>query len=102
VGNTSLSPAASNIFVACDFGLPPRPAVPRVIQNDLGERIVDLVEKKLRFRHFSLPRTRGQRNPSAAKISASVFRLKLKKTKRLATSTISNPPGAELLAWSKN
>jgi hypothetical protein len=63
--------------------------VPRVILNDLGERIGDLVEKKLRFRHFSLPCTRDQRNPSAAKISASAFRLKSKKTKRLATSTIS-------------
>ena len=37
-GNTSLSPAASNIIVACDCGLPLHPAVPRVILNDLGER----------------------------------------------------------------
>jgi len=42
-----------------------------------------MVEKELRFRHFSLPRTRGQRNPSAAKISAPAFRLKSKKAKRL-------------------
>jgi len=89
VDNTSVSPAASNIIVACDFRLPPRPAVPRVILNDLGERIGDLVEKELRCRHFRLPRTRGQRNPSAAKISASAFTLKSKQAKRLATSTVS-------------
>jgi hypothetical protein len=29
--NTSLSPAASNMIVACDFRLPPHPAVSRVI-----------------------------------------------------------------------
>jgi hypothetical protein len=46
VGNTSRSPAASNIIVACDCGLPLRPAVPRVILNDLGERIGDLVDKE--------------------------------------------------------
>jgi hypothetical protein len=62
--------------------------VPRVILNDLGERIEDLVDKES-FPPFSLPRTQGQRNPSAAKISALAFRLKSKKTKRLATSTIS-------------
>jgi hypothetical protein len=28
--NTSLPPVASNIVVACDFRLPPRPKVPRV------------------------------------------------------------------------
>jgi hypothetical protein len=31
VGNTPLSPAASNIIVACDFRLPPHTAVPRAI-----------------------------------------------------------------------
>jgi hypothetical protein len=45
-GNTSLSPAASYIVVACDCGLPLHPAVPRVILNDLGERIGDLVDKE--------------------------------------------------------
>ena len=44
MGNTALSPAASNIIVACDFHLPPSPAVPRVILNDLCERIGDLVD----------------------------------------------------------
>jgi len=57
--------------------------------NGLCETIEDLVGKELRFRHFSLPRTRGQRNPRAAKISASAFRLKQRKAKRLATSTVS-------------
>jgi hypothetical protein len=68
---------------------PPRPAVPRIILNDLCERIGDILEKETTFPPFSLPCTRGQRNPSGAKISASAFRLKSKKTKRLATSTIS-------------
>jgi hypothetical protein len=45
-GNTSLSPAASNIIVARDCGLPLHPAVPRVILNDLGERIGDLAGKE--------------------------------------------------------
>jgi hypothetical protein len=49
--------------------------------NGLCETIEDLVGKELRFRHFSLPRTRGHRNPRAAKISASAFRLKLKNSK---------------------
>jgi hypothetical protein len=62
--------------------------VPRVILNDLGERIGDLVDKEP-FPPFSLLRKRGERKLSAAKISASAFRLKSKKTKRLATSTIS-------------
>jgi hypothetical protein len=43
----------ANIIAACDFRLPPHPAVPRAILNDLGERIGDLVEKELRFRHSS-------------------------------------------------
>jgi histone H3/H4 len=47
--------------------------------------IGDLVDKELRFRNFRCL----VREASAAKISASAFRLKSKKTKRLATSTIS-------------
>ena len=38
--------------VACDLRLPPHPAVPRVILNDLCERIGDVIGKELRFRHF--------------------------------------------------
>jgi len=62
--------------------------VPRVILNDLGERIGDLVDKEP-FPPFFVASYASQRNPSAAKISALAFRLKSKKTKRLATSTIS-------------
>jgi hypothetical protein len=51
VDNTSLSPAASNIFVAWDFRLPPHPAVPRVILNDLRERIVPKALLKV-LKHF--------------------------------------------------
>jgi hypothetical protein len=87
VDNTSLSPAASNIVGACDFGLPPRPAVPQVILNDLGERIGDLVDKEPFPPFFVASYARPAQ--SAAKISASAFRLKSKKTKRLATSTVS-------------
>jgi hypothetical protein len=56
--NTSLSPAASNIIVACDLRLPPHPPVPRVILNDLCERIGDLVEKELRSAIFVASYTR--------------------------------------------
>jgi hypothetical protein len=52
-------------------------------------QIGHLLDKELGFRHFSLPRARGERNLSAAKISASAFRLKLKKAKRRATSIVS-------------
>jgi hypothetical protein len=86
--NTSLSPAASNIAVACDFRLPPRPAVPRVILNDLGERIGDLVEKELPCRHFRCL----VREASATKRSQNQrlgFQIETKKAKRLATSTVS-------------
>jgi hypothetical protein len=62
VGNTSLSPAASNIFVACDFGLPPHPAVPQVIG----------------------------------------FQIEIKENKTPGDEHCLDPPGAELLAWSKN
>ena len=50
--NTSLPQMASNIVVACNFRLPPRPAVPRVILHDLCERIGHPVDKESRFRHF--------------------------------------------------
>jgi hypothetical protein len=61
--------------------------------------IGDLVDKELRFRHFSLPRARSQRNSSAAKISASAFRLKSKKTKTPGDEHYLDSPGVELLAW---
>jgi histone H3/H4 len=59
--------------------------VPRAILNDLCERTEDLIDKELRFRHFR----RLVREASATKISASAFRSKSKKAKRLAVSTIS-------------
>jgi hypothetical protein len=68
---------------------PLEPALPRVIPTDLCETIGDLVDKELRFCHFRCFVREARRNSSAAKISASAFRLKSKKAKRLATSTIS-------------
>jgi hypothetical protein len=62
VDNTSLSPAASNIIVACDCGLPLHPAVPRVIG----------------------------------------FQIEIKENTTPGDEYYLDPPGAELLAWSKN
>ena len=50
--NTSLPPVASNIVVACDFRLRPRPTVPRVILDDLCGRIGHLADKELRSGHL--------------------------------------------------
>jgi len=51
--------------------------------------IGDLVDKELRFRHFSFASCANPAQPKRSKISASAFRLKSKKAKRLATSTVS-------------
>jgi hypothetical protein len=45
-----------------------------------------------------LPRKRGQRNPSEAKIGA----LEIKENKTPGDERYLDPPGVELLAWSKN
>jgi hypothetical protein len=49
-----------------------------------------------------LPRTRGQRNPSAAKIQRAGFQIEIKENKTPGDEHYLDPPGAELLAWSKN
>jgi hypothetical protein len=85
VDNTSLSPATSNIILACDFRLPLHPAVPGVILNDLCERIGDPVKNN----YVSAIFVASYARPAQPKRSASAFRLKSKKTKRLATSTVS-------------
>jgi hypothetical protein len=51
---------------------------------------------------ISLPRTRGQRNSSAAKISVLGFQIEIKENKTPGDEHYLDPPGAELLAWSKN
>jgi hypothetical protein len=58
-----------------------------------------LVNKELGFRHFSLPRARGQRKPKRSQNSASAFQIEIKEAKRLATSTVSIRQALELLAW---
>lgn len=100
--NTSLSPAASYIILACDFRLPPHPAVPRVILNDLCERIGDPVKKQLRFRHFRCLVREASATQSAANISRLGFQIEIKENKTPGDEHYLDPPGAELLAWSKN
>ena len=100
MGNTSLSPAASNIIVACDCGLPLHPAVPRVILNGLGERIGDLVDKEP-FPPFFVASYARPAQPQAQPKSA-LWLSEIKENKTPGDEHYLDPPGAELLAWSKN
>jgi hypothetical protein len=60
----------------------------RVILNDQGERIVDLIEKELRGRYFRCL-VREPAQPKRSQNQRLGFQIESKKTKRLATSTIS-------------
>jgi hypothetical protein len=60
--------------------------VPRLILNELGERIGDLVDKEP-FPPFSLPFG---------------FQIEIKENKTPGDEHYLDPPGVELLAWSKN
>ena len=67
--------------------------------NDLGERIGDLVDKEPFPPFFVASYARPAQ--SAAKLSASAFRLKLEKAKTPGDEHCLDPPGAEL-AWFEN
>jgi hypothetical protein len=62
----------------------------------------EIWKTKNRFRHFSLPRTQGQRNPSAAQNQRFGFQIEIKENKTPGDEHYLDPPGAELPAWSKN
>ena len=101
MGNTSLSPAASNIIVAPDCGLPLHSAVPRVILNDLGERIGDLVDKEP-FPPFFVASYARPAQPKRSQNQRVGFQVEIKENKTPGDEHYLDPPGAELLAWSKN
>jgi len=61
-----------------------------------------LVNKKLGFRHFSLPRTRGPAQPKRSQNQRLDFQIEIKENKTPGDEHYLDPPGAELLAWSKN
>jgi len=96
VGNTSLSPAASNIIVACDCGLSLHP----VILNDLGERTRDLVDKE-RFPPFFVASYARSAQPKRSQNPRLGFQIEIKENTTPGDEYYLDPPGAEL-AWSKN
>jgi hypothetical protein len=98
VDNTSRFAAASNIFVACDCGLPPRPAVPRVILNDLCERIGHLVDKNYVSAIFAASYGRPAQ-PKRSQNQRLGFQIEIKESKTPGDEHYLDPPGAELLAW---
>jgi hypothetical protein len=75
--------------------------VPRVILNDLGERIVDLVEKELCCRYFRCL-VREPAHPKHSQNQRFGFQIEIKENKTPGDEHYLDPSGAELLAWSKN
>jgi hypothetical protein len=73
--------------------------VPRVILNDLGERIGDLVEKRTTLPPFSFA---SYSRPAQLKRSQNQrfgFQIEIKESKTPGDEQCLDPPGAELLAW---
>jgi hypothetical protein len=102
VGNTSLSPAASNIIIACDCGLFLHPAVPRVVLNDPGERIGDLVGTENCVSAIFVASYARRAQLKRSQNQHFGFQIEIKENKTPGDEHYLDPPGAELLAWSKN
>jgi hypothetical protein len=65
----------------------------------LCERIGDLVDKEIRFRHFSLPRKQMPAQPKRSQNQRLGFQIEINESKTPGHEHCLDPPGAELLAW---
>jgi hypothetical protein len=74
----------------------------RVILNDLGETIGDLVDKELRFPPFFVASYARPAQPRRSQNQRLGFQIEIKESKTPGDEHYLGPPGAELLAWSKN
>jgi hypothetical protein len=100
VDNTSLSSAASNIIVACDFR-GPRPAVPRIIRNDLCERIRGLVGQRTTSPPSSFASYARPVQPKRSQNQRLGFQIEIKESKTPGAEHCLDPPGAELQLGTK-